>query len=119
MKSSWETYKGKKIFYARYDHMTVEEVRTEVNAIKKYIIQNMDKSTLVLVDATGTLISPEVLTLFKEIASMAGVNQPASKTAILGMTGPRKVFLEIVSKFSKVKVVPFDHIQQAKDWLIS
>lgn len=39
MKSSWITYKGKNIFYARYDRMTVEEVRTEVNDIKQYIAQ--------------------------------------------------------------------------------
>ena len=30
MKSGWETYKGKKIFVARYDHLTAAESRIEI-----------------------------------------------------------------------------------------
>jgi hypothetical protein len=118
MKSSLEVYKGKKVFVARYDHMTLDEVKVEVEAVKHFMVNAPEKSALVMVDATGTLISPEVLNKFKEISSNASGNL-TTKTAILGMSGPRKVFLEIVSKFAQNKTVPFDDKQAALDWLVS
>ncbi|MCE1255044.1 MAG: hypothetical protein LWX83_16040 [Anaerolineae bacterium] len=118
MKSGWEEHKGKKIFIARYDHMTLQEVRAEVNEVKRNMtLGSADKTLLVLVDTTGTIVSPEVLNLYKEVSAASG--QLQTRTAIIGMSGPRRSFLEIVSKFSKSKVVPFDEVQKAKDWLVS
>ena len=118
MKSGLETYKGKTIFIARYDHMSLDELRVEVDEVKQFMAANMaDRDILVLVDTNGTLVSPEVLSLFKEISSKS--SQYRTKTAILGMAGPRRVFLDIVSKFSKVAVMPFDDPEKAKEWLIS
>jgi len=71
-----------------------------------------------MVDATGTLVSPEFLNQFKEVSSHVS-GKITAKTAILGMSGPRKVFLEIVSKFTQNKTVPFDDRQAAMDWLVS
>ncbi|GAP22638.1 hypothetical protein [Leptolinea tardivitalis] len=118
MKSGLEEYKGKKVFIARYDHMTPEEVKSEVDAVKKYVASAPEKIALVMVDATGTLVSPEVLNQFKEVSSHVS-GKITAKTAILGMSGPRKVFLEIVSKFTQNKTVPFDDRQAAMDWLVS
>jgi hypothetical protein len=117
MKSGWEIYKGRKYFAARYDHLTLEEVRAEVSEVKKHMASITDKNMLVLVDTTGTLVSPEVLNLYKDVASAS--EKYVCKTAMLGMTGARRMFLDIVSKFAKVKVVSFDDVQQAKDWLVS
>jgi hypothetical protein len=118
MKSGLETYKGKRIFTARYDHMTKDELLSEVNEVKAYMSKNIvSEDMFVLVDTTGTLVSPEVLSLFKEISLNS--TQYKTKTAILGMTGPRRVFLDIVAKFSKNMATPFDDAQSAKDWLVS
>lgn len=118
MKSGWEEHKGKKIFFARYDHMTMQEVRAEVGEVKKNMALNPSNNTLlVLVDTTGTIVSPEVLNLYKEVAAASGSIK--SRTAILGMSGPRRSILEIVSAFSKNKVIPFDDAQKAKDWLVA
>jgi hypothetical protein len=118
MKSSLEVHKGKKVFVARYDHMTMEEIKTEVEAVKQYMGSVPEKTALVLVDATGTIISPEVLNQFKQVSAQA-TGKLTTKTAILGMSGPRKTFLEIVSKFTQNKTVPFDDRQSAMDWLVS
>lgn len=118
MKSGLETYKGKRILVARYDHMTNTELKNEVDEVMAYMTQNQaNEDVLVLVDTTGTLVSPDVLTLFKEMSVKS--TDFKTKTAILGMTGPRKVFLEIISKFSKSSAIPFDDLQSAKDWLVS
>jgi hypothetical protein len=118
MKSGLDTYKGKTLFIARYDHMTLDELKKEVEEVKAYMAQNMANSDMfVLVDTNGTLVSPEVLNLFKEISSKS--SEYKTKTAILGMAGPRRVFLDIVSKFSKVSVMPFDDPEKARDWLVA
>lgn len=118
MKSGLEIYKNKRIFFARYDHMTNAELKVEVEDVMAFMAQNqIAEEMLVLVDTTGTLVSPEVLTLFKTMSLKSTLFKP--KTAILGMTGPRRVFLDIVAKFSKNSAVPFDDMQSAKDWLVS
>jgi len=118
MKSSVETYKGKRLFVARYDHMNLEELQSEVAEVKAYMGQNtITEDMLVLVDTTGTLVSPEVLKLFKEMS--VNSSQFKTRTAIVGMSGPRKVFLDIVSKFSKASVMPFEDVDRAREWLIS
>jgi hypothetical protein len=118
MKSGLEEYKGKKVFVARYDHLTMEQIRSEVEEVKQYMGTNPGGSALVLVNTEGTIISPEVLNQFKQISLQAS-GQLKTRTAILGMNGPRKTFLEIVSMFSKNKIVPFDSQQDALDWLVS
>jgi hypothetical protein len=118
MKSGLETYNGKRIFIARYDHMTNEELVTEIKEVKNYMSQNkVSGDMLVLVDTTGTLVSPEVLKQFKEMSLKS--TEFKAKTAILGMTGSRKVFLDIVVKFAKQSAMPFDDAQTAKEWLVS
>jgi hypothetical protein len=116
MKSSWEAYKGKKIFYARYDHLTLEELQTEINFVKNEVIQQSPDSMLALINVAGTIITPAALNLFKEIA--VATNKQAHKTAVLGITGARRMMLDVVVKFSGMKVVPFDDETQAKDWLL-
>jgi len=118
MKSGLETYNGKRIFVAHYDHMTKDELLQEVTEVNAYMSANqINEDMLVLVDTTGTLVSPDVLTLFKEISSKS--TQYKTKTAILGMTGPRRIFLDIVAKVSKTSATPFDDAQSAKDWLVA
>ncbi len=118
MKSTTELYKGKRIFIARYDHMSVEELRAEVAEVKQELMkQSADYVPLVLVDTTGTIISPAVLDIYKEMASFGGNHH--ARTALLGITGARKKIMEIISKFSQTAPVPFDDIEQAKEWLVS
>jgi hypothetical protein len=117
MKSTMETYKGKNIFFAHYDHLSLDELHAEVASVKQELTSRATEMPLVLVDITGTLISPEVLNLFKDMASFGGEHH--SKTAVLGITGVRRTILEIIKNFSKTTPVPFDDVISAKEWLIN
>lgn len=77
----------------------------------------IEQKMLVLMDTTGTLTSPEVLNLYIDVTSTS--ENYVQKTAMLGLTGVRRVFRDIVPRFAKIKVVSFDDVQQAKDWLVS
>lgn len=116
MKSSWKIYQGKRIFFARYDKLTIEELRSEIGAAEKAILYQPSGSVLMLIDTTGTIITPEALNIFKNTALRT--KQYMSKTAVLGVTGSRRVMLEMIVKFSGMKLVSFDTLQQAKDWLM-
>ncbi len=115
MKSSWETHKGKKIFFARYDHLPIDEYRAEIVAVEQELFQQPKSSVMLLVDTSGTLLSPEVLNLAKNTALKC--KPYLSKIAILGMGGARKTLLDIVSKFAGITLSGFDSVEQAKDFL--
>jgi hypothetical protein len=116
LKSYWETYKGKKFFYARYDKLSIDQLRLEMNDALNEVLKQPANSVLLLVETTGTLVSPEALNLFKNLALKS--NKVALKTAVLGVTGARRTMLDIVVKISGMKVSPFETEQQAKDWLV-
>jgi len=116
MKSEWEVYKGKRIFRGRYDHLTLEEVQSEASAVEKEMVQQPPNSVLLLIDTAGTDASPEALRAFKNVARRS--NEHVRKSAILGVTGVRRMILEIVRRFSGMALVPFSDEQEAKDWLV-
>ena len=117
MKSYWETYKGKRILFARYDHLALDEYRAEIEAVEEVVLQQPKNSVLLVVDTTGIIISPEALKLAKNTALHC--RPYIRKTAILGMTGARKAILEIVVKFSGNPVAAFETVERAKDYLVS
>ncbi len=41
-----------------------------------------------------------------------------SKTAVLGITGVKKILLNVVNKLTSVNAKPFTDIESAKDYLI-
>ena len=116
MDSSWETYKGKRFFYARYGNKTIERYRSEIEAVDKEMLIQPKNSVLLLVDTAGSILSPEALNLAKNTALRC--KPYLTKIAILGMGGARKTLLDIVSKFAGLKIEAFETEQQAKDWLV-
>jgi hypothetical protein len=116
MKSTWETYKGKRIFYCRYDHLTLSEGREEVPLAEKEIFSQPKSSVLLMVGTAGTILSPDAINLYKNTA--LACKPYARKIAILGMTGARKVILDFVTKFAGVNVASFDTESEAFEWLV-
>jgi hypothetical protein len=116
MKSSWETYHGKRIMFARYDHLSAQDLRTEISCVVKEVIQQPAGSVLMIIDVTGTIISPEVLNLFKNVA--VETKSYAGKIAVLGITGARRTMMDMVVKFSGIHLEAMDSAQQAREWLV-
>ena len=49
MKSYWITHQNKKIFYARYDNLSLEDLQQEMNAAVKEVNQHAPDSVLLLI----------------------------------------------------------------------
>jgi hypothetical protein len=59
MKSSWEMISGKKVMFANYDHLTIDELRAEMKEVEKEVVKEPVGSVLLLVNILGTIITPE------------------------------------------------------------
>jgi hypothetical protein len=116
MKSCWETFKGKRLFYAHYEHLTLSELRVEMDAAEKETLKQPRDSVLLLVGTAGTIVTPVVLNLFKNVALRT--KPYIHKTAVLGISGARKTMLDIVVAFSGMQVVAFEDEQKARNWLV-
>ena len=118
MKSKWIEHKGKKIFYLDfsgfgYDVSALEAEMKEANPI---VCAQPENSTLVITDVRGTVASKEAMPLYKAVA--AKTKPYARKSAVVGITGYRKVLLQAVAIFSGRSFGSFTDLDEAKDWVV-
>jgi len=115
-RQSWITHKGKEILYDDYRNLQGSKFPAMVNEILKLTLESGKKDILSLVDVRGSYATKETVEAFN-IAGKAA--KPVSKkTAVLGITGVKKIFLNVVNKFSKIGAKPFNSIEEAKEWLV-
>jgi hypothetical protein len=118
MKSKWLTHKEKRIMYCDYSNFEADQksLQTEVNAVDEIICQQPENSVLVLADVRGSTTTLEAVETFKN--SSARTTHHVRKVAVLGITGIRKILLDVVSHYSGQEMTIFDDIEKAKDWLV-
>ena len=117
LKSKWIEHKGKRIFLADYSGFTdFEKFKAELDYSTSITINEPKNSVLLLCDVTGTIGHQEMIDYLTKSASKDKDNM--KKTAVIGVSGYRKIFLRAVVQFARISVVPFDDIEQAKDWLV-
>lgn len=109
-------YKGKKFLYIDISKCSSEEI-LEVIANAKEIIQNQpEKSVYTLTDVTDSRFNPELTDAMKKYVAS---NKPyVAAAAVVGVTGMKQFIYNTIMKFSGRKLVAFDTIDQAKEWLV-
>jgi len=108
-------HNGKGIIYLDYSSCDVGEMLKAIEAGRKIIALRPGNSLLTLTDVTNARFNAEVSDKMKEYAAH---NKPYVKaSAVVGITGLKKIILDAVMLFSKRKFHTFDTIEQAKDWL--
>ena len=112
----WMTYKGKEILYDDYRNLQASEFSPLVNAIFNMTLETGKTNLLVIVDVTDSYANKEAVEAFNIAAK--GSKEIIKKTAVLGITALKKIFLNVVNKFSKIGARPFNSIEEAKEWLI-
>ncbi len=115
----WIDYKGKKILYVDVRQATGEQFVAVLDKSKAMLLAQPSKVPYLgnIEDAT---VSREVMDWIKENGPDTG-RQKMSKLAVVGATGVKKVFMEVVQMvLTKVAVParPFKTEQEAKDWLV-
>jgi hypothetical protein len=94
-----------------------QSVLSRIEEFKPYILRQARKSLLVLTDVSGCVVNKTTVEAFKQFTTHNKHHIIAS--AVVGLSGGAKVFLNSVNYFSKRDIKLFDDVLSAKNWLAS
>ncbi|KKM16282.1 hypothetical protein LCGC14_1687390 [marine sediment metagenome] len=112
----WITYKEKEILYEDYTNLTGNEIAIRVPIFSHLEFKMGKKDMLLIVDLSNSFASKAAVKAFTEAGKVT--EELFSKTAVLGITGVKKILLNVVNKLTSVNAKPFTDIESAKDYLI-
>lgn len=108
-------HRGKKILHLNFADCKSDEVLTVIDQAKAAIKTQAEKSVFILTDVTNTAFNTKVSDAMKEFVMH---NKPyVVASAVVGVTGLKKIIYNAVMKFSGRTLTAFDGIPEAKDWL--
>ena len=117
MKSHWIKYKDHDIFYTDYTSLDADGLRAEAAAVVVEIKRHPLDSVDVLSDARGTIVSPVVLDIYKQVAQQT--SKYVRRLALLGLKEHQRFFLNLIVQLSGMKIRAFEDEARAKEWLVS
>ena len=113
----WINYKEKEILYDDYTNLQGDEFVEAIKVISNHLMNSGKKDILLLIDINNSYTNKTVVNAFTEAGKR--VRPIVKKTAVLGITGVKKVLLNVVNKLSSIDANPFSTEEDAKDWLVS
>ncbi len=122
MKSKWVERPDKRILYIDLsglgeDASAVDaELAQTVATIGQAVYTQPVDSVLVLVDLRGTFLSREVNKLIMD--RIADTRSYIHKTAVVGLTGLRGIFLDFFARMAGSDTVGFEDPEAAAEWLL-
>jgi hypothetical protein len=122
MKSKWIQNQGKRILHIDLSnfHDNVREFEKELDMAVSTVGQEMYQqplhSVLVLVDLTNTHMTETANRLLSE--RIADTKKFVSRTAVVGMTGIRGIFLDYFARLAGSETVGFEDVASAEKWLV-
>lgn len=92
-------------------------IRDRISDYKPFIASHPKRSLLVLTNLAGCTVNKQSVELFKEFTSH---NKPfIIASAVYGLTGFARVFVNAVNSFSKRNINHFDTQEKARNWLVT
>jgi hypothetical protein len=122
MKSQWIAYHNKRILYIdlsdfKDDMKSLDKELVEaVATVGQEMYQQPLGSVLVLVDLRNTMLTQTANRLLSE--RIQDTKKFVRRTAVVGMTGIRKMFLDFFARLAESETGSFDEPEAAQDWLI-
>jgi hypothetical protein len=114
---SYINYKGKKIMYVDYTHCKNPKEMIEVLEEVKREYEKTTETFVAIADFRGNFGSSEFMKRANEIGKEI-LDKRTLKTAVLGVTGIKKILLNGYNAFVTHKLVPFDTKEEALEYLI-
>lgn len=111
-------HKGRMLMYTDWMNLTEEEeFITAIWETSNYLVERGEKDLLEVIDLRGAFFS---LDIFTELKKAAAVTRPFNKKkAVVGdFSESRLLMLKFLNSFSRDKIVAFNGLEEAKDWLI-
>lgn len=113
----WITYKGHKILFADYTGLRDHDIVKMMQTANK-MIGEADGSVLALADFSGTYATEEIVQYLRSEDSKQAAKK-LKKNAVVGVTGIKKIFLNMYNMVTGGGAKPFDDLESAKVYLIS
>ena len=112
-------HKGKEIYFADYSDVDMLELASEIQTNVNWLNQNAStlKDTLFLVDVTKCHVDMDALKAFQSSAKALKENNKGS--AVVGVTGARKIFMDAINRFSSMNTKTFHTREEAIEWLVN
>jgi hypothetical protein len=110
-------YKGKVITELDFSGADYFKALSLIGIFKEYISSHPKKSLLILTDMTGVKVNSRVIDAFKDFTAFN--KQYVLASAVIGLAGPYKIFLNTVNYFTKRDIKLFSDAASAKEWLTS
>ena len=113
----WLDHKEKKILFIDYTNLVGDEMLKPIQEIEEYISNLGEKDLLLLLDFRDSFANKANV----EALQKSGEKNKHlyKKTAVLGITGIKKIFLEMINKLTNIGAKPFNSEEDAKNWLVS
>jgi hypothetical protein len=117
MKSRWIEHNGKKILYQDFANLfyNTQAVKQELAEVQNLVLNEPANSVLVISDFTNTEISGDLMPLLN--ASSKATKSHIRKTAVVGVTGIKRIFGDLLSRITGQPLMYFMSDSQAKEWL--
>lgn len=116
MSAEWINHKGKKILYINYGKLSLPEMIALVKKATAMLVASGSSQNLTLTDVRDAFVNNDFLAVAKE---QSKVTLPLTKkTAIVGVTGVKKILLSGLNTFASKPRVPFETVEEAKNWLV-
>lgn len=113
-------HKGKKIHYIDYsglrDEKSLIAIIELVDEFNKKQIEKKETDFLILSDLSNSYVYGDALQVMKE--SGKKIKPYTKKTALLGITGAKKVLLRTANAVLNLNMKPFNTKEEALDWLV-
>ncbi len=103
------------IVFIDYSHLTAEQLMAEAERIHEQGRTHLGKPARVLVDITGTKLNGTAVQALKE--TTRGDQALVERTAVVGVTGLKKILADAIARFSGTNTHYFDTKDAALDWL--
>ena len=119
MKSCWETHRDVRFFHFDISSFGLDDagIIQEIDDADAIIMEEPLNSVLVLNDVRDSVGSMKVI---QHLEVSAERSTPYIKrAAVVGVTGAKRILLEVVNRFSRRPIVAFDDLEKAKDWLVT
>jgi hypothetical protein len=122
MKSKWILNQDKRILYIDLSNFQdnvrgfEKELDMAVSTIGQELYQQPLHSVLVLVDLTNTHMTETANRMLSE--RISDTKKFVSRTAVVGMTGIRGIFLDYFARLAGSETVGFEDIESAENWLL-
>jgi hypothetical protein len=118
----WIEHNGKKILYLNYTGLRAknpEEKKVVLAIIKEAtaIAAASRERILFLSDVTNTVSDTDVVDALREFGHFTSSHGKVEKECVVGVTGLQKALVSMLNLMSKTKLVIFDTLEQAKDYL--